>query len=508
MAEVYAWGTLILIKISPIDSVNIQIECERDIARELNEFFTFNVPGAEYTPAFKYRKWDGKIRLFNMFKRHLYVGLVPYLIKFCEDRGYELSEDQGTSLLKKTVDLNLKAIENFMDGYIKPCSGGARIIPHSHQLTAIQHCLNNDRALLLSPTGSGKSLIIYSLMRHYQNTTDKKILILVPTTSLVEQMHTDFEDYSSESGWSTEENCHRIYSGKEKETDLQVTISTWQSLYKMPQEFFDQYGVVFGDECHLYKAKSLTAIMEKLVDCPIRIGTTGTLDGIKAHKLMIEGLFGTVFKAASTKDLINKEILSKFEIESVLLKYPKEVCQSYKKLTYQEEIGQLVQLQARNDFITDLAKKVKGNTLILFQYVKNHGMPLYEQMRSKSEGKVFLVHGGVSTDIREEIRKITEKEDDAIIVASYGTFSTGVSIKKLHNIIFASPSKSRIRILQSIGRQLRKSDQKEKARLFDISDDLRWKKYVNHTYRHYEERLEIYDSENFDVNQIVINING
>ena len=206
--------------------------------------------------------------------------------------------------------------------------------------------------------------------------------------------------------------------------------------------------------------------------------------------------------------MINKEILSEFEIESVLLKYPKEVCQSYKKLTYQEEIGQLVQLQARNDFITDLAKKVKGNTLILFQYVKNHGIPLYDQMISKSKGKVFLVHGGVSANIREEIRRITEQEDDAIIVASYGTFSTGVSIKKLHNIIFASPSKSRIRVLQSIGRQLRKSDQKEKARLFDISDDLRWKKYVNHTYRHYEERLEIYNSENFDVNQIVINING
>ena len=509
MAEIYAWGPLNLIKVSHVNSVYIHIECERDTAKEISEFFTFSVPGAEYTPAYKYRKWDGKIRLFNMFKRNLYAGLLPYLIKFCENRGYELSEDQGTSLLKKTgKDLTLKAIEKFMDDFITPCSGGVRISPHNHQLTAIQHCLNNSRALLLSPTGSGKSLIIYSLMRHYQNTTNKKILILVPTTSLVEQMYTDFEDYSSGSDWDVEENCHRIYSGKEKKAEQQVTISTWQSLYKMPPEFFDQYGVVFGDECHLYKAKSLTAIMEKLIDCPIRIGTTGTLDGTKAHKLMIEGLFGAVFKAASTKDLINKEILSEFEIDSILLKYPMEVCQSYKRLTYQEEIGQLIQLQTRNDFITDLAKKVKGNTLILFQYVKNHGIPLYDQMISKSKGKVFLVHGGVSANIREEIRRITEQEDDAIIVASYGTFSTGVSIKKLHNIIFASPSKSRIRVLQSIGRQLRKSDQKEKARLFDISDDLRWKKYVNHTYRHYEERLEIYNSENFDVNQIVINING
>jgi len=498
---------MVVIDTKPVDSVYFSIECERDTAKELSEFFTFSVPGAEYTPAFKYRKWDGKIRLFNMFKRRLYVGLVPYLVRFCEDRNYKLNLDPGVQIRSTSSNLKLKSVEDLMEEYVQPCSGGVRITPHEHQLSAIHHCIQNDRALLLSPTGSGKSLIIYSLIRHYQNITDKKILVLVPTTSLVEQMYTDFEDYSSESeDWNVADNCHRIYSGKEREADEQVTISTWQSLYKMPKEFFDQYGAVFGDECHLYKAKSLTSIMEKLTDCPIRIGTTGTLDGTKAHKLQIEGLFGAVFKAASTKDLINKDILSKFEIESILLKYPKEVCESFKRMTYMEELGQLVSLEARNDFITSLAKKAKGNTLILFQYVKNHGIPLYEEMKSKSEGKVFLVHGGVSADVREEIRRITEQEDDAIIIASYGTFSTGVSIKKLHNIIFASPSKSRIRVLQSIGRQLRKSDQKDKARLFDISDDLRWKKYVNHTYRHYEERLEIYKSENFDVNQVVINI--
>jgi len=495
-----------MIEITSINSVYMDIKCERDIAKEISDFFTFNVPGAEYTPAFKYKKWDGKIRLFNMFKRSLYVGLLEYLIKFCEDRRYDYNIDPYLIPHPKIIKQN--HVKDFFDNFIKPHSNGDPIEPHDHQIDSVRECVNKKRILLLSPTGSGKSLIIYALMRYYQKLTDKKILILVPTTSLVEQMYTDFEDYSSNSSWDVADNCHKIYSGKDREAPQQVTISTWQSLYKMPKEFFDQYGVVFGDECHLYKAKSLSAIMEKLTDCPIRIGTTGTLDGTKAHKLMIEGLFGPVYKAASTKTLIEQDILSEFEIESILLKYPKKICESFKRLTYQEELSKLVSLESRNSFITDLAKNTKGNTLILFQYVQNHGIPLYEEMISKGQGKVFLVHGGVNADIREEIRRITEEEDNAVIVASYGTFSTGVSIKRLHNIIFASPSKSRIRVLQSIGRQLRKSEHKNKARLFDISDDLRWKKYVNHTYRHFEERLEIYKSENFDVNKTVINING
>tara|TARA_Y100000310_G_scaffold253734_1_gene260673 strand:+ start:559 stop:2088 length:1530 start_codon:yes stop_codon:yes gene_type:complete len=509
MAEIFTWilkKASPMIEIIPINSVYMDIKCERDVAKEISDFFTFNVPGAEYTPAFKYRKWDGKIRLFNMFKRCLYCGLLEYLVKFCEDRGYDYFLDPQLTPHPKII--NHKHVEDFFINFLKPHSKNKPIIPHQHQIDAVYECVNKKRSLLLSPTGSGKSLIIYALMRYYQKITNKKVLILVPTTSLVEQMYTDFEDYSSSSDWDVSDNCHKIYSGKDREASQQVTISTWQSLYKMPKEFFDQYGAVFGDECHLYKAKSLSAIMEKLTDCPIRIGTTGTLDGTKAHKLMIEGLFGPVFKAASTKDLIKQDILSDFEIDSILLKYPKDMCESFKRLPYQEEINQLISLEARNDFITDLAEKTKGNTLILFQYVKNHGIPLYEKMISKGQGKVFLVHGGVHADIREEIRHIAEEEDNAVIVASYGTFSTGVSIKKLHNIIFASPSKSRIRVLQSIGRQLRKSDHKNKARLFDISDDLRWKKYVNHTYRHYEERLEIYKSENFDVNKTVINING
>ena len=163
--------------------------------------------------------------------------------------------------------------------------------------------------------------------------------------------------------------------------------------------------------------------------------------------------------------------------------------------------------EKRNNFIRDMALSLKGNTLVLFQFVDNHGKYLHSILEKKNpDRKIFFVHGGTDVETREQIRKITEKEKDAIIVASYGTFSTGISIRKLHNIIFASPSKSRIRVLQSIGRQLRKSDDKKTAHLYDIGDDLSWKSYKNHTLRHFIERIKIYKSEQFKVRQVNIKI--
>jgi len=250
--------------------------------------------------------------------------------------------------------------------------------------------------------------------------------------------------------------------------------------------------------------------MTKLVDCPYRIGTTGTLDESLTHKLVIEGLFGRVRNITTTKELMDKNLLSKLEIDCILLKYPEKTRSAVKRLKYQDEIDWIVGNKNRNDFITNLAFNLKGNTLILFQYVDKHGKGLFKLLTEHSGDSrdVFFVYGGTDSEVREKIRKITETKENAIIVASYGTFSTGISIRRLHNIIFASPSKSRIRVLQSIGRQLRKSKHKDVAKLYDIADDLHWKSYKNHTLRHFESRLKIYESEEFDYNSIIININN
>lgn len=483
--------------VSKKDEVYAKVTCEKHHAQELSEFFTFFVPGYQFTPAFKNRIWDGKIRLFDLRSNTLYLGLIPYLRKFCEERQYDLEFDETGADL--TDDYPVYHGEKFVAD-LKLQSAGKDIQVRDYQLDAFIQGMRHRRQLLLSPTASGKSLIIYLFVRQFIQYQNLRGLIIVPTTSLVEQLYSDFADYSNANGWNVEENVHRVYQGRDKQSNKNVVISTWQSLYNLPKEYFEQYDYIIGDEAHQFKAISLTKIMTNLVNTKYRIGLTGTLDGTKTHKLVLEGLFGPVRKVTSTKELIDKGQLSEFEIKCLILKHDDDICKLMKDKKYPEELEYLIFNSARNKFIRNLSLSLKGNSLILYQFVDKHGQILYN-MISEAEKignrKVFFIHGGVDTDDREEIRKITEKENDAIIVASYGTFSTGINIRNLHNVIFASPSKSRIRNLQSIGRGLRVSETKQRAILYDIADDLRTGKHVNFTLRHFMERVKIYNDERF-----------
>ena len=304
-------------------------------------------------------------------------------------------------------------------------------------------------------------------------------------------MRSDFGEYGSK-------DTQVIMAGQSKDIFAHTTISTWQSIYKMPRDWFDQFDCVIGDEAHLFKSKSLSTLMEKLINCQYRIGTTGTLDGTQTHKLVLEGLFGPVKKVTTTKELMDEKHLAEFKIKCILLQYADELRKIHSYDAYQDEIDFLVNNEKRNKFIENLSLSLEGNTLLLFQFVEKHGKILYNNIRSADlDRKVFFVYGGVDSEIRDQIRGIVEKEERAIIIASYGTFSTGINIRNLHNIIFASPSKSRIRNLQSIGRGLRKGDKKSTATLFDIADDLKWKKKYNYTLKHFAVRLKTYDDEQF-----------
>ena len=479
--------------VSKKDEVYAKITCEKSIAKELSEFFTFFVPGYQFVPAYRNRIWDGKIRLYNLQNSTLYRGLVPYLEQFCESREYSFEYDDDIDIEDECSVYHAK---KFIDG-LNLHSQGKPIEVREHQVTAYIHAMQKRRALLLSPTASGKSLIIYLIFQQLYKYQNLKGLIIVPTTSLVEQLASDFGDYND---GTMEEYIHKIYQGKEKNTDKPLTISTWQSLYKMPKEYFEQFDYVIGDEAHNFKAQSLTSILTSCVNAKYRIGLTGTLDGTKTHKLVLEGLFGPVRKVTTTRELIDSQQVSDFEIKCLLLKHSDELCLKYKDATYQEEIQYLISNKERNKFIKNLAVSLGNNTLVLYQMVEKHGEILYTMIKdTKNLGnrKVFFVHGGTDTDDREEIRRIMEIENDAIVVASYGTFSTGINIRNLHNIIFASPSKSRIRNLQSIGRGLRKSDKKDRATLYDIADDMRYKKHMNFTLKHFVERTKIYNEEQF-----------
>jgi len=491
-------------KIKQLDAVNLKVECDKGFAKELSDFFTFMVPNFQYTPAYRNKFWDGKIRLFNFYNRTIYTGLLSHLKKFCEDRNYSYSLD-----LHKQENYGCEDIDTFIKG-LKISDGKKEISLHDHQYKAIKEALLNKRCLLLSPTGSGKSLIIYTLLRYYLSCTDpsKKFLIIVPTTGLASQMKSDLLDYSKLDPTFNEKDIHVIFSGKEKVTSCRVIISTWQSLYKMPESYFNDIEGVFGDECHLYKAKSLVDMMTKMKNAHIRIGTTGTLDNTKTHKLVIEGLFGPTIRVTSTVKLIEKNILSQLKINCITLKYDEEKCAEVKRAKYQEEVDWLVSSDERNQFIIDLSTKLKGNTLVLFNYVEKHGKPLYERLRDATDKPVYFIHGSTDVEEREMIRKIIDKNDNSILLASYGTCSTGINIKNIHNIVFAFPSKSVIRVLQSIGRGLRTSDTKDIAKLYDIGDDLCYKSYKNHTLKHLDERIKIYTNEGFNYEQIAIRIRG
>ena len=450
-------------------------------------------------PAYRNKMWDGKIRLFSKQTGELPAGLIHHLVQFGRTRDYlvePVSTEYGLPYEKQDIDIRL--LTSFLDSLGLPFS------VRDYQLDAIEKGLQRKRGILLSPTGSGKSLIIYALVTYFlrmlTNGTKKeagKVLIIVPTTSLVEQMYNDFANY----GMLVENACHRIYSGKDKDNIKgSIIISTWQSIYKLPKSWFQQFGMVIGDECHGFKSKSLMSIMNKCTEAGYRFGTTGTLDGTQTHELVLQGLFGRTYKVTTTRELQDNDTLAGLDIRRLVLEYPEKVRKEFGNQKYQDEISFIISHVGRNKFIRNLTLDLKGNTLLLYNYVEKHGKPLFDMIQDKADDqrKVFFVSGGTATADREAIRGIVEKQDDAVIVASLGTFSTGINIRNLHNIIFASPSKSQIRVLQSIGRGLRKSDNGRMTMLYDISDDISWKSRKNYSLVHSLDRLKIYKKETFD----------
>ena len=476
------------------NEVYVTVKAEPHINQELSDLFTFDVPGAKFMPQYRSKYWDGKIRLYSPATGEIYGGLVDKIVSWAKKSEYSLEFENNQfygAPFEENEIISREGVKDYMTRISKHK-------PRNYQIDAVYDALRYNRKLLISPTASGKSLMIYAVVRYYAE-KNKKILLVVPTTSLVEQMFKDFQDY----GWDAENYCHRIYAGKEKTNENPVTITTWQSIYKLKRPFFKDFEVVIGDEAHLFKSKSLISIMTKMDAAKYRFGFTGTLDGTQTHKWVLEGLFGPSYKVTQTKELIDKGHLSKLQIHILILKHKPR-----KFEVYEEELQHIITHQKRNNFIKNLVLDLKGNTLVLFSRVETHGQPLYELINNsiQNDRKVFYVHGGVDAEERERIREITETERNAIIVASYGTFSTGINIKNLHNVIFASPSKSRIRNLQSIGRVLRKGDSKTQAVLYDIADDITHLSRRNYTLNHLIERIKIYNEEKFNYEIVQIDL--
>ena len=487
--------------IKKIDESYIEIVTdERWILLELSEHFSFKVPGAKFQPLVRSGFWDGVIKLFNLNTNKILSGLLPdiefwltehkveYTVNFCEE-----IETRNYDAITESLNFNFEI--------------------RDYQYQNINTSLNEKRKLILSPTGSGKSVTIYSIIRELVN-KNKKILLLVPTVSLVSQMEHDFKDYSENNGWDVSEFCHTIFAGQEKETEKDVAISTWQSIFKLPKKYFKRYDVIICDEVHLATAKSIQEIVSSCINAEYKIGFTGTLKDTKCDIMVLRGLFGSVEELTSTSKLIEDNILADINIATLQLKYPKHAIKDFvsKGKKYPDEIDFIIEYEERNIFLRKLALHLTGNSLFLFTRVDSHAKKVYNSIKDILENdpnisrKVSLVVGEVSKKKREEIRLSVEDDTNHIIIASCGVFSTGINIKNINNIVFASPIKSKIRVMQSIGRGLRRSDTKDNVVLYDLVDDLCYGSYKNFAYKHYEERLIYYASERLPCINKVLNL--
>jgi superfamily II DNA or RNA helicase len=473
------------IEMIKLDDVYIGIKASTSVCYELNEHFSFYAKNYKFHPLYKNKMWNGKIHLFNVNKRKIYLGLWSHIIEFAEQRDYDVVMDPD---IYDEQDISKEEISEFLKILKLPHE------PRENQLNAIHHCIQNNRCVLLSPTSSGKSMVLYSLIRWY----DLKTLLIVPTQNLVLQMFNDFKDYSSkDSTFNVDENCHIIMAGKEKNNpNSQVYISTWQSVVNMSKEYFDQFGLVIVDEAHGAKAKSLTSIMEKCTDCLYKFGATGTLDDSETHEMVLTGLFGRIFEADKTINMMNRNQVSNLNIKCAILKYDDPTCKENKGLKYADEIKFITSHEKRNQLICKIAEEQKDTTLVLFQYLE-HGKYLYEHLKKISKKPVYYIAGNVNSDDRELVRQTAEAQPGSIIVASMGTYSTGVNLRNLYTVIFASPSKAKIKILQSIGRVLRLGDRSNNVTLIDVVDDMSHKSYKNFALKHFLERINLYSKEGF-----------
>lgn len=464
----------------PIDHVWMRIECDEHVARELHDYFAFDVQAAKFMPQFRKRHWSGKIHLFKLRGHLIYRGLLARVLEFAAQRQYPV-----TNHVPHVPDHTIADAHARLERVVRKLPLTVR----DYQIAAVRAMLAENRGIVLSPTGSGKSLIIYLITCLLQQRT----LIIVPTTGLVSQMAHDFTTYGFDA-----QHIQSIQAGRDKTITAPIVVSTWQSIYDMPASYFEQFGTVIVDEVHLAKAKSLTGLLEKCGTIAHRFGFTGTLDDTQAHRLILEGLFGSVVRVTTTKQLMDEQHLTPLQVHMCVLKYPQSECRHIRRALYQDEVEYVVQHPLRLDIVARLTAKTTGNVLVLFNYVEKHGKPLYAAIRAQVPNRsVHFISGETDVEDRERIRQTVMASHDHIIVASYGTCSTGINIPNLDTLIFASPSKSKIRVLQSIGRGLRLADGKTHARLIDFVDDLRIGASVNHTFRHAEQRVQYYMSEHF-----------
>lgn len=476
------------------------ISSNESTINHISDYFTFESPTAKFHPAYRKKHWDGKIRLLQKGK-YLYSGLKERLVYFLKKHHYPFSDQTE----KEHLTLPLEEISTFIDSLPLPFN------PRDYQKNSVLRLLKTKRGLLVSPTSSGKSLILFllivSLLKFLK---PKRIVLAVPTISLVEQMFKDFLEYSK--------NSEKLQSFFQRNTALlygdtkphfnaasRLIIGTFPSLALLGGEFFQNVDVVFGDECHLLSKQYGKLIFEGSTNATFKMGCTGTLQDTQLDKWVLEGLFGKPFQLIKTHELIENEQATPVKVIPFILKYSPSFRKVISLLEYQQEYESLMTIPKRTDKIASFVSELSQNTLILFTRIEKHGDLLLKSLQQHSEqsGKeIIYITGNTSVEEREEARQKAEQQNNLILLCSYGVFAQGINIKNIHHIVFASPYKSKIKVLQSIGRGLRLHESKKICFIYDFVDDCRIKGHTNFVFSHFLQRLKLYEEERFEIDII------
>lgn len=499
----------IVIKFHDYSYVQVETASESTFY-EMRDYFSFEVDGYQFNPRFKYGGWNGRINLLE-FNGLLPFGLLSQVKVFATNMDYNVFIDPKINEIRQS-EITEEDFKKWIESK-QIFSGGKPITPHWYQSGAVFEGINCKRRILNLPTSAGKSLIQCLLSLYYLENYEGKVLILVPTTALVDQMKNDFVDYGLFPGAA----IGQLRGGKKPNEDQLIVVSTWQTAIKQEPEWFEQFGMLLCDEMHLATGKSITTIVNRLNNCPFKIGLSGSLKDGKANLMQYVGLFGDIYKPVSTAQLMEEGQVTNLDIKVLDLKYPAEVCTAMKGKTYQEEIKFITGSKRRVEWFSKLSiglAKRNENTFVMFKNVA-HGKALYEKMK-ESYDKVYYVSGEVSTETRNALKQMAENDTGIIVVASYGVFSTGISVKNLHNIVLAHPVKSKVIVLQTIGRVLRKHDSKAEAKVWDVIDDMAIVKQqkdgkikrtnMNYALKHGLERIERYASEKFNYSIKVVKL--
>jgi superfamily II DNA or RNA helicase len=471
------------------DEVNVKIEgLDLEVRRALVNKFKYDVPYARYLPAVRLGRWDGKVSYFQM-GGSTYVNLLPEIIPVLEKYNYDIElDDQRT--YSTTFEFNLAVEDTFADkkwpkGHERE---GTPIVLRDYQVEIINNFLQNPQCLQEVATGAGKTIMTAALSWNVEQYG--RSVVIVPNKSLVTQTEKDYVNMGLDVG---------VYFGDRKDYNRQHTICTWQSLNNLLkdtksgkaeftiQDFLEDVVCVIVDEVHMAKADALkTLLTGVMARVPIRWGLTGTVPKEQFEFQAIHVALGPVISRLAASELQDRGVLANCHVNIVQLVDHVE----YKD--YQSELKYLLEESGRLDTMASLIQQVNetGNTLVLVDRTEC-GRQLVERLGDKS---VFVSGATKAKDRQDEYDQVADATDK-IIVATYGVAAVGINIPRIFNLVLVEPGKSFVRVIQSIGRGIRKAEDKDHVQIWDVTSTCKFAK------RHLTKRKQFYKEANYPYTQ-------